>query len=363
MTSGSKRAVPGEWRLFKNLERSVSTAEGLAVDDALPQSVASHGSPPILHLYTFIPSVIVGKYQDIKAALRLDRCRARGIEYNRRSTGGGTVIMGPEIVALGLGINVDYPGLRKGVGGVFDSLSRVLIRALDDVGIHARFQPKNDLEVDGRKIAGLSAAAEAETSLLFHTSLLVDFDIPLMTDIMNTPAIKLADKGYNCFSQRMTTVRAELGRDLGVAEMMSAIQKAFEEEFGISFRQDSPDEWEQDVVRRLIQERYTREEWIFSHRHPRARMGVGQLKTRAGLLEIYLSLSGGSIEHVLITGDFFSTGEDLHRIENALKWTTARRENIEANIASVWHDDMIYGLDIPTLTEAILLAKQNQVRL
>jgi lipoate---protein ligase len=355
--------MPREWRLFKNLMQPVSTAEGLAVDDALPQFVARHGSPPILHLYTFIPSVIVGKYQDIEAALRLDRCRARGIEYNRRSTGGGTVIMGPEIVALGLGINVDYPGLRKGVGGVFDSLSRVLIRALGHVGIGARFQPKNDLEVDGKKIAGLSAAAEADTALLFHTSLLVDFDIGLMTDIMNTPVIKLQDKGYNCFSQRMTTVREELDRHLPVADMMDAIQKAFQEEFGIVFREDAPDPWEQNTVQSLIEERYTRDEWIFSHRHPRARMGVGQLKTRGGLLEVYLSLSGGSIENVLITGDFFSTAEDLHRIENALKWTSARRESIETHIASIWHDDMIYGLDVSTLTDAILLAKENQVRL
>ncbi len=352
-----------EWRLFKNLKRSVSTAEGLAVDDTLPQSVAHHDSPPILHLYTFVPSVIVGKYQDIEAALRIERCKARGIEYNRRSTGGGTVIMGPDIVALGLGINVDYPGLKKGVGGVFESLSRVLIRALDHVGIQAYFQPKNDLEVNGRKIAGLSAASEADTCLLFHTSLLVDFDIALMTDIMNTPVIKLADKGYNCFSQRMTTVRDELGRNLSVPEMIEAIETAFEAEFGIAFKDDGPDKWEQDTIRRFIEERYTREEWIFSHRHPRARMGVGQLKTRGGLLEIYLSLSGGSIENVLITGDFFSTSEDLHRIENVLKWTSARRESVETNIASVWHDNMIYGVDVSTLTEAILLAKENQVRL
>lgn len=361
--SMSDKTMSGEWRLFKNLTRSVSTAEGLAVDDTLPQSVARHGSVPILHLYTFVPSVIVGKYQDIEAALRIDRCRARGIEYNRRSTGGGTVIMGPEIVALGLGINVDYPGLKKGVGGVFESLSRVLIGALDHVGVHAHFQPKNDLEVKGRKIAGLSAASEADTCLLFHTSLLVDFDIPLMTDIMNTPVVKLEDKGYNCFSRRMTTVRDELGRNLSVAEMMAAIQKAFEREFDVAFREDRPDDWEQDAIRRFIAERYTQDDWIFSHRHPRARMGVGQLKTRGGLLEIYLSLSGGSIEHVLITGDFFSTTEDIHRIENALKWTSARRESIQSNIASVWHDDMIYGLDVSTLTDAILLAKQNQVRL
>ncbi|MBW2205243.1 MAG: hypothetical protein JRF52_14565, partial [Deltaproteobacteria bacterium] len=266
-------------------------------------------------------------YQDIGAALRLERCRARGVEFNRRSTGGGTVIMGPEIVALGLGINVDHPRLKKGVGGVFQSLSLVLLRALDKIGIQGYFQPKNDLEVNGRKIAGLSAASEADSCLLFHTSLLVDFDVALMTD------------------------------------MIDVIQNSFEEEFSIRFKEDSPDEWEEKTIQGLIDERYTKDEWIFSHRHPRARMGVGQLKTKGGLLEIYLALSGASIESVLVTGDFFSTSEDLHRIENALKWTSARRESIENNIASVWHDNMIYGIDVPTLTKAILLAKENQVRL
>ena len=91
--------------------------------------------------------------------------------------------------------------------------------------------------------------------------------------------------------------------------------------------------------------------------------GHWTIKDPGGLIEIYLSLSGASIESVLITGDFFSTSEDLHRIENALKWTSARRESIENNIASVWHDNMIYGIDVSTLTKAILLAKENQVRL
>ncbi|MBT3256185.1 MAG: hypothetical protein HN366_06980 [Deltaproteobacteria bacterium] len=351
------------WRLFRNLEAPVSTARGLAVDDTLPCAVGRHHSPPILHLYNFIPSAIVGKYQDMEAALRLDRCEARGIEYNRRSTGGGTVIMGPEIVSLGLGINVDYPGLKKGVGGVFESLSVVLINALGKLGVEAYFQPKNDLEVNGKKIAGLSAAAESDNTLLFHTSLLVNFDVELMTDIMNTPVVKFQDKGYNCFSQRMTTIRHETGREVSVKETMEAVQGAFEEEFRIVFQEDTPDSWEQNTIQNFIHERYTRENWIFSHKHPRTRMGVGQLKTRGGLLEIYLSLSGASIESILITGDFFSTSADIHKIENALKWTSARRERIKRNIASVWHDDMIYGIDVPTLTQAVLLAKENQVRL
>ena len=355
--------MSNQWRLFKNTSRPLSTAEGLATDDTLPRSVDDLHSPPILHLYSFIPSVIVGKYQDIEAALKLDRCRARGIEVNRRSTGGGTVIMGPEIIALGLGINMDYPGLNQGVGGVFESLSRVLINAMKSIGIDAYFQPKNDLETAGKKLAGLSAASEAGKSLLFHTSLLVDFDIPLMIDIMNTPLIKLSDKGYSCFSQRMTTIRQELGEDIPVPRVMEAVQASFEETFQIRFLEDAPDDRERSMIERFVRERYTNREWIFSHKHPRARMGVGRLKTGGGLLEIYLSLSGGSIENVIITGDFFSTSEDINRLEKTLKWTSARKEGIEENLSKVWREDMIHGVDLPTLTRAILIAKENQVRL
>ncbi|EFK06769.1 conserved hypothetical protein [delta proteobacterium NaphS2] len=185
----------------------------------------------------------------------------------------------------------------------------------------------------------------------------------LMADIMNTPVVKFQDKGYNCFSQRMTTVRHETNRKVSVAETVDAIQGAFEEEFQVTFREERPDAWERKTIQDFIDQRYTKEEWIFSHKHPRTRMGVGQLKTRGGLLEIYLSLSGASIESILITGDFFSTSADIHKIENALKWTSARKERIEENITSIWHDDMIYGIDVSTLTQAVLLAKENQVRL
>lgn len=352
-----------EWRLFKNASRPVSTAEGLAVDDTLPQTVAKNQSPPVLHLYTFIPSVIVGKYQDIEAALKLGRCRAHGIEYNRRTTGGGTVMMGPEIVALGLGIGVDYPGLGGGMGGVFESMARVLGSALHKLGIRADFRPRNDLEVNGKKIAGLSAASETGRSLLFHTSLLVDFDFHLLTEILNTPLIKLSDKGYSCFSERLTTVRRETREEVPVETVMNAIEQSFEERFGIRFREDRPDSWEEKKIRRYIKERYTKRDWIFSHKHPRARMGIGRLKTRAGLLEIYLSLAGGSIENLMITGDFFSTSEDINRLEAALKWTSAREEKITKRLEEVWRKDMIYGLDPSTLTRAIMRAKEDQVRL
>jgi lipoate-protein ligase A len=349
------------WRLFKDTVHPVSTALGLAIDDTLPLSLSQHGSPPILHLYVFRPSAIVGKYQDINAALRLDRCKDRGIEYNRRSTGGGTVIMGPRVVALGLGIPIDYPGLKGGINGIFESLSAVLLGALRDLGVQAGFRPKNDLEVHGKKIAGLSASLETDNAILFHASLLVDFDIPLMVEIMNHPPLKLYDKGYSCFSQRITTIEEQLGREISMDTAAETIEKAFSQGFGISFERDEPDDWEHKRIGDLITSRYTRPEWIFSHKHPRSRLGIGELKTPGGLLEVYLALAGNTIQHIIISGDFFSTTRDINLLESALKWTSARTEKIEEHLSEVWREDIIYGVSFDALTEAIVKAKENLI--
>ncbi len=349
------------WRLFKDIVNPVSAALGLSIDDTLPLSLSQHGSPPILHLYIFKPSAIVGKYQDINAALRLDRCRQREIEYNRRSTGGGTVIMGPKVVALGLGISLDHPGLKGGINGIFESLSTVLMDALQNLGIKAGFRPKNDLEVGGRKIAGLSASLETEKAILFHASLLVDFDIPLMLDIMHQPPLKLSDKGYSCFSQRITTIKEQLGCDIDMDTVVAAIEKAFIQRFDVSFEVVEPDTWEKKSIREFTTTRYTNPDWIFSHKHPRSSMGVSAVKTPGGLLEIYLALAGNTIEHIMITGDFFSTTKDINLLESSLKWTSAKREKIEEHLSEVWRNEIIYGVSFDTLTEAILQAKENLI--
>ena len=347
------------WRLFKDIKNTVSTSVGLSIDDALPLSVSEHGSPPVLHLYKFSPSAIVGKYQDIEAALRLERCRKRGIEYNRRSTGGGTVIMGPKAVALGLGISIDEPGMNKGIQGIFQSMSSVLIRALKDLGIEAGFRPKNDIEIEGKKLAGLSASLETEKALLFHASILVDFDIALMMDIMNQAPLKLYDKGYSCFSQRITTIKEQLGVEIDIETVVECIENSFERQFNTSLEIDKPDTWEEKAINDFIDKRYNNHDWIFSHKHPRSKMCQGELKTPGGLLEIYLSLAGSTIENIIITGDFFSTTRDINLLESALKWTAAKEEKIEEHLREVWREDMIHGVDTHTLTEAILQAKGN----
>jgi len=348
-----------KWRLLEDRRRLVPTAGGLAVDDLLAYSISDYGSPPILHLYTFEPAAIVGKYQDIRAVLKLDRCRERGIAYNRRSTGGGTVIMGPDVLALGFGISLRDKRIGNGVSGVFRVMSGVLLRALEHLGVSAGFRPKNDLEVGGKKLAGLSASAEVGDCVLFHASILVDFNVDLMLDIMNTPAQKIYDKGYSCFSERLTTIRNETHRNVTMEETINAVRSSFEEAFGIRFVSSELTSREREKAADLEKGRYCDEDWIFSHRHPPSNMGEALMKTPGGLLQVYLSTAGHAIDQVIITGDFFSTTEQLNRLESALKWTLADPDRILEAIGEVWEPDLIYGVSPEELKDVILAAKAN----
>ncbi|MBF0498438.1 MAG: hypothetical protein HQK58_17980 [Deltaproteobacteria bacterium] len=346
-------------RLISQWDRQVPVDLGLAVDDMLALSVAETNSPPILHLYTFEPAAIVGRYQDIESALKLDRCRARGVAYSRRSTGGGTVIMGPTVLALGFGASLNHPKFAGGIKTIFHTLSRVIIRALDQLGVAVTFRPKNDLEVAGKKLAGLSASMEIPSAFLFHMSLLVDFDIELMLDIMNLAPVKLYDKGYSCFSQRVTTINRETGHQAPISLVAHEVRTAFEQELGFPFEDSAMTAWEESTVDKLRVSRYHQHDWIFSKKSMRSRMGHAYLKTPGGLLEIFLSLAGKSIESVIITGDFFSTTADINRIETALKWTAADKQSIIKNLEPVWQDDIIHQVSADMLAEAIGQARDS----
>ena len=108
-----------------------------------------------------------------------------------------------------------------------------------------------------------------------------------------------------------------------------------------------------------MQNRYDSRDWMFSIKHPPGATGHARKKTPGGMLDVYLTLAGGSIESVLITGDFFSTPETVNKIESALKWTSADRENVEKKLSSVMGDESIYEVNAAALTDVIMMAKER----
>lgn len=348
----------------------LSSGQGLAIDEALAQSVASGKVPPTLHLYHYVPSVIVGRYQNVVSSLRLDRCEARGIEVNRRATGGGTVFMTPDQVALGLFLPSGFPGLPRSVHGCFEFLASGLARALTAFGLEAEFRGKNDLTVNGKKIAGLAISQDVEGVTFFHTSLLLDFDLEAMLDILNLPTQKMLDRGISCFGQRMTAIRWEPEASSGttqaevrLSDVQRAIHQALQQQLQIEFQSANLNESEQRQVQTLLQEKYENDDWIYSVRAPKRRMAYAERRTPGGLIQVHLSLLGGVIESVLITGDYFSRTRDVAKLESMLKYARIDPEGLEKRLQEAEAERFIHRVDLPLIVDLILEAAKRPVEI
>lgn len=345
-------------RCVKN--NNLSSSLGLSIDEALCESASKGESSPALHLYNYAPCVIIGRYQNAAACLRLDRCEARGIEVNRRITGGGAVFMTPDQIAFGLVLPNDFPGLPGTIHGAFEFLASAFARALSEFDLEAEFMGKNDLTVNGRKIAGLAISQDREGVTFFHTSLLLDFDLETMLDILNLPTQRLLDRGISCFGERMTTIRKETNKEIDLETVIDAVHHGIEQELKIELFPSDLSNEEKKRVQDLCREKYENDDWIYAIRAPKRRTAFAERKTPGGLIQVHLALSGGAIESLMITGDYFSRTRDIVKLESLLKWTPAKISVIHQRLAQSGAETFIHKVDLPTILDLIVqIARQS----
>ncbi|MFQ5803281.1 MAG: biotin/lipoate A/B protein ligase family protein [Candidatus Methylomirabilales bacterium] len=344
------------WRYIE--EDGVSASFGLAGDEYLMQTAAV-GGPPTLRLYTYRShAALVGQFQNVEAEVRVDECRRRGIAINRRPTGGGSVIMGEEQLGVALVASTHGVQYQKCHAAIFEACSDGLLAGLRWLGIHAGFRPKNDIEVGGKKIAGLALSIDERESFLCHASLLVDFDVSLMLAVLNLPREKIAGKAIASFEERLTTVRRELESPVSTSEVRAHVRSGFAEALAARFEPKSWTEEEHAAISALESRKYSTPEWVFEHVPTPDAVGTSLLKTSAGLLRVYVALGGEVLKNVMVTGDFFATTRALTNLEARVKWTHATPEGIAKTIRAVFAADgpPIIGLSADALTEAISTA-------
>ena len=81
---------------------------------------------------------------------------------------------------------------------------------LQKLGVPAHYRPRNDIEVDGRKISGTGGFFDGNL-IFYQGTLLIDFDPAKMLACLNVPAEKLAKRAINSAAQRIITMREVMG--------------------------------------------------------------------------------------------------------------------------------------------------------
>ncbi|MBE0428468.1 MAG: DUF116 domain-containing protein [Thermoleophilia bacterium] len=297
----------GPWRLLDTGARSA--AANIALDSVLLEMAARGEIPGTIRFLQFVPAAaLIGRHQIVAQEIRQDYCLSRGMEVNRRLTGGGAVYLdttqiGWEVIASRRDIGAG-PRLQE----LTAFICRGVVSGLELLGVTAAFRPRNDIEVDGRKLCGTGGAYEGD-AFLFQGTLLMEFDPETMVRALKVPAEKLSARELDSARGRVTCLQELLPRTPSANDVKQALAQGFSRELGVELAPGelTPRE-EAGLDKKLPFHRS--EAWVnqiseeAAGSHP---MLANIHRGEGGLVRSCLSvdLRRNRIKSVLFTGDFF----------------------------------------------------------
>ncbi len=173
-------------RFFNHTAPDLPT--NLAIDEALLQQTEELDLGPTLRIWEAGSlAIVLGASGKVAEDVQLAACQADKVPLGRRSSGGGTVVIGPGALNLAVILPTSYaPGLTAvdtAQAFVLEQLAATLRRSHQ---LHVQLQGSGDLTLHNRKFAG-SAQRRLKRHFLVHTSLLYHFDLPLISRYTRLP--------------------------------------------------------------------------------------------------------------------------------------------------------------------------------
>lgn len=276
------------------------------------------------------PTVICGRNQDIAAEVDLNFCDREGIEVYRRRSGGGAVF------ADNNNIMFSYIAPASAVLSAFSSYTGRVAGALRSLGLDAVASGRNDILVQGRKIAGNAYWQCAERSIV-HGTMLYDTDMRMMGGALTPARAKLESHKVTSVESRITTVRSmrpDLSKEAFMQHMLAEICD------GTCVLPPEADK----EIEALTRQYYDMNFRIHGRYARRATHIAG-----AGSVLAEVDMHGDKIGSVRLYGDFFEIAD--------LNAALARLEGLSRDAGiiadALGHDDLVAGMNNRQLADII----------
>jgi lipoate-protein ligase A len=207
-----------------------SPALNLALDETLLLAAERGESGAILRFWESpIVFAVLGYSRHAQKDLDLSECRKDGVPVLRRHTGGGTVLQGPGCLNYALILPIVNDGPLSTIGGTIAYVLRRHANAFSDLlGKAVEVSGGSDLSVGRVKFSG-NAQRRLRHFLLFHGTVLLEFDLALMERYLALPDQQpeyRAGRSHREFLRNLPltpgAVRGALARAWSATEMAGA---------------------------------------------------------------------------------------------------------------------------------------------
>jgi lipoate-protein ligase A len=222
--------------------------ENLALDEALLLD-AEAGGPEVLRLWRWpAHAVVLGAGGRIVDDVHEEACQADGVPIHRRSSGGGTVLLGPGCLLFSLILRFDRDPALTDLHASYRYILGRILAGLAPFASPLSLQGSSDLTLAGRKFSGNSQQRK-RTHLLHHGTLLHEFD--------PAPAARYLKAPPRQPEYRQQRPHADFLTNLPIAaeSLERILAEAWQAKEGLEALSD-------EAVRRLVEEKYGREGWV-----------------------------------------------------------------------------------------------------
>jgi len=252
------------WRLLKLETHNAYT--NMAIDEAILTARIKNLVPNTIRFFRWNPSAVsIGKFQNIKNEVHLEKCKKYGVNVVRRITGGGTVYHDTE-GEITYSVTANKKDLKAdNITEVYRKIYAGIEEALKILGINTDFEGGNtktcpNLTVNGKKISG-SAQSHKKGIVLQHGTLLIDVDLEEMFTLLRVPWARTCMEVVNVAKDKITSIKGETGKDASINVVNGALIEGFQKALKIELRDSKLTPYERKLAEKLYREKYATDDW------------------------------------------------------------------------------------------------------
>ena len=269
----------------------------------------------IFILYINDPSVILGKHQNAFSEINHRFTRENNIPVIRRLSGGGSVYHDAG--------NINFTFIINSTEGKqinFKRFTHILVEVLQDMGVPAECNNRNDILINNLKCSG-NAEHVYKNRTLHHGTLLFSSDLNNLRSALNGSLQNFEDKAVKSIKSHVTNIRDFLPESFTIQnfkdKIISFISRSFAVDSGFSFS-----EYDILQINKLIHEKYMTWDWNYGY-SPRFKL-VKKDFIDGMMFELTLEAENGLIKSV----KFFENGIQVNVVSELLTGIVIKEEQL-----------------------------------
>jgi lipoate-protein ligase A len=177
-----------------------------SVYHALAETMQTESPDSIVLAQPLQPYLCIGYHQELDSVLDRAACHRLGLPIVRRRVGGGATYL--DIHQLFYQCIFHHTRVPATVGDIYARLLAAPVAALRSLGLNADLRGENEVEVNGKRIAGIGGGRIGEAAVVVG-NFLFDFDYGAMARAWRVPSESFRRLAAEALRDRLTTLWAE----------------------------------------------------------------------------------------------------------------------------------------------------------